>query len=61
MGCRDVVLADVFSQFLELGLGKFGARVVAVFVEQVDRHLRSRVWAVFSKWSWCLMLSPDCR
>jgi hypothetical protein len=39
-GLQDAVLADVFSQLLELGIAKFGARVAAVFVQQMDRYPR---------------------
>jgi hypothetical protein len=37
-GLQDATLADVFSQLLELGIRKFGARVAAVFVQQMDRY-----------------------
>ena len=31
-GLQDAALTDVFGEFLELGLGKFGARIVGVLI-----------------------------
>ena len=54
-GLQDAVLADVFSQLLELGVGKFGARVVAVFVQQMDRRKHGPPWAIVNDGDRCLV------
>ena len=31
------MLADVFGELVELGVGELGARIVGIFIEQIDR------------------------
>ena len=54
-GLQDAVLADIFGQFGELGLGVLGARVVAVFIQQVGRHLHRPHGAIFNDGDHCLV------
>ncbi len=35
---QDAALADVVGEFVDLGVGELGARVVRVFGKLVDRH-----------------------
>lgn len=37
---QDAVLPNVFGEFIDLGFGELGARIVWVFVDQTDRNAR---------------------
>ena len=50
-GLQNAVLSDVLGKFVEVGLRKLGARVVGVFVQQVDvQHQGQAFNGVRNEW-----------